>query len=89
MSSFWSSSTSEFRFLGTKLTIDSYSLILQLRPPRARNLLWAKFRVVAALIRTGKQTLKKSYCASEPRGEKYKTSGMYWRVLDDEEAAAY
>ncbi len=55
----------------------------------ARNLLWAKFRVVAALIRTGKQTQKKSYCVSEARGEEYKTSGMYWRVLDDEEAAAY
>ncbi len=42
--------------------------------------------MVAALIKTGK---KKSYCASEPRGEEYKTSGMYWRVLDDEEAVAY
>ncbi len=45
--------------------------------------------MVAALIRTGKQTQKKSYCASEPCGEEYKTSGMYWRVLDNEEAAAY
>ena len=35
----------------------------------ARNLLWEKFQVVVALIRTGKQTLKKSYCASEPGGE--------------------
>ncbi len=33
MSSFWPSSTSEYRFLGTKLTIDSYSFDLQLRPP--------------------------------------------------------
>ncbi len=41
------------------------------------------------LIRTGKQTQKKSYCASEPCGEEYKTFGMHWRVLDNEEAAAY
>ncbi len=41
--------------------------------------------MVAALI----ANIVKSYCASEPRGEEYKTSGMYWRVLDDEEAAAY
>ncbi len=55
----------------------------------AQFIVGAKFRVVAALIRTGKQTQKKSYCASEPCGEEYKTSGMHWRVLDDEEAAAY
>ncbi len=53
---------------------------------------------MAALIRTGKQSVKKSYCASEPSGksrrllenepggEEWKTSGMYWTVLDDEEA---
>ncbi len=45
--------------------------------------------MVSALIRTGKQTRKMSFCASELRGEEYKTSGMYRRILDDEEAAAY
>ncbi len=90
MSSFWPSSTSEYRFLGTKLTIDSYSFDSSTPPPNSERAIYcAKFRVVAALIRTGKQTQKKSYCASEPCGEEYKTSGMYWRVLDNEEAAAY
>ncbi len=86
MSSFWPSSTSEYRFLGTKANYWFVFIWFFNSAPQhwARNLLWAKFRVVEALIRTGKQTQK-----SEARGEEYKTSGMYWRVLDDEEAAAY
>ncbi len=33
MSSFWPFSTSEYRFLGTKLTIDSYSFDSSTPPP--------------------------------------------------------
>ena len=36
MSSFWPSSTSEFRFLGTKLTIDLYSFHSTLPPESAQ-----------------------------------------------------
>ncbi len=78
MSSFWpSSTTSEFQFLGTKLTIDSYSFDSS-TPWRLQLELVSKHKIRRVL-----------YCASEPRGEEYETSGMYWRVLDDEEAAAY
>ncbi len=90
MSSFWPSSTSEYRFLGTKLTIDSYSYDSSTPPPYSERAIYCgqKFRVVAALIRTDKQNTKEELLCSEPCGEEYKTSGMYWRVLDDEEAAA-
>ncbi len=48
---------------------NSYSFDSSTLPPLwACNLLWTKFRMVMALIRTGKQTLKESYCASEPGG---------------------
>ncbi len=40
MSSFWSSSTSEYRFLGTKLTIDSYSFDSSTPPPNSERAIY-------------------------------------------------
>ncbi len=70
MSSFWPSNTSEFQILDTEANYwFIFIWFFDPAPTLSVQFIVTKFRMVMALIRTDKQTLKESYCASEPGAE--------------------